>query len=165
MKTYFLKTTGKFSRAGSVVDRTEAGSEAGEWAKASLMDTAATKTQRLVEWNTESLLRLLQHVVASRGNKSSKPRGIRKLVPTKAPLGEVVEVISLPRFDPRASGRMINPEDVDLGPVVKQQLRSYISWVASMYNGKYWFVVQLFREKSVKVASFVNSLPFLSDFR
>ena len=137
MKTYFLRVSGAFSRAGSVIDKSEGATEV-DWAKASVLSPSASvsnQTRRLVEWNTESLLRLLQHVVASRGSsKQTKSAGAKKLLPTHAPLEEVVEVIALPQFNLKTACNRVDPETIDLGPAVKEQLYSYISWLASAYK-------------------------------
>ena len=137
MKTYFLRFSASFSRAGSIVDKTEAATQV-EWAKASIVSSlgnsnTANQTQRLVDWSTECLLRLLQQVVANRGSQSKRRNStVRKVLPSHAPLEEVVEVIALPRF--KTAVNTIDPETVDLGSEVKEQLHRYISWIASAYN-------------------------------
>ena len=127
----------KIENIGSVIDKSEGATEV-DWAKASVLSPSASvsnQTRRLVEWNTESLLRLLQHVVASRGSsKQTKSAGAKKLLPTHAPLEEVVEVIALPQFNLKTACNRVDPETIDLGPAVKEQLYSYISWVASAYK-------------------------------
>ena len=137
MKTYFLRFSASFSRTGSVVDKSEAATQV-DWAKASIVSAVgnnnkANQTQRLVDWSTECLLRLLQQVVANRGPQPKRRNSsVRKVLPSNAPLEEVVEVIALPRF--KTAVKTIDPETVDLGPEVKEQLHRYISWIASAYN-------------------------------
>ncbi|CAB9500129.1 Receptor-type guanylate cyclase gcy [Seminavis robusta] len=147
VKTFWLVASKAGSRAGSVFDR----SETFETPNAKDLGRAAIRgsihsgivsgwkdqTKRLVAWNTESLLRLLQKVAASRGGapKSNHTEGARKLMPTAAPLSEVVEIIPLPGFDSKqVCKKQVNPESIDLGPEVRRQLSSYVSWVASSYK-------------------------------
>ena len=55
-------------------------------------------------------------------------------VPGQTCLDEVKEIITLPEFDAHAAKLQQDPETMDLGERVTQQLRSYISTVSTMYR-------------------------------
>jgi hypothetical protein len=101
-----------------------------------------SKTQRLVEWNTDVLSRLLKDVVASRLSRESyRAEGVSNdsvhgLVKQEnaTVLDEVVEIISLPEFDVQGAGTRVDASNMDLSDPVKQQLRDYITIIASMYR-------------------------------
>lgn len=111
-----------------------------------------TKT-RLIDWNVEVLLSLVKRVVAGRkltqcntasfslheeesGEQvSSFEIGSREATGTErtTALAEVKEIITLPNFDPLAN-EQVNPDSIELDERVEQQLRAYITTVASMYR-------------------------------
>jgi hypothetical protein len=101
-----------------------------------------SKTQRLVEWNTDVLSRLLKDVVASRLSRESyRAEGLpedsdHRLVRHEngTVLDEVVEIISLPEFDIRGATARVDSSSMELSDKVKQQLRDYITIIASMYR-------------------------------
>ena len=145
MKTYWLTAN---VRAGSIVDRTEnEGSSTGEdWGEARCFGGTqlSDHTKRLVEWNVENLSPLLCQIVASRESSSFNRRDTRgsvtKLMPVvseggPSTLDEVAEIIALPGFNHKtAENGMASPDTVDLGPAVRGQLYSYVSWVAQSYK-------------------------------
>lgn len=96
------------------------------------------RTQRLIKWNTEVLLGLLREVVARRNTRfalgSDCPE--EAVVETKAKdlivLDEVKDVISFPRNDDKAACEKEEPLAIELDPEVAEQLREFISDVASM---------------------------------
>lgn len=88
------------------------------------------KEQRMVDWNTECLLRFLKEIEARRSSVCLVDAGsarLRKfeLQPLTSPLQEVQEIITLPKFD-LATKICKHADSVDLGSDVKDQLRSYI---------------------------------------
>lgn len=100
------------------------------------------KTQRLVEWNTDVLARLLKLVVARRltseairveGLPEDSVHGSMKNE-LKSVLDEVVEIIHLPEFDVRSARGKVDAEKIELGDSVLQQLRDYVTIIASMYR-------------------------------
>jgi 3'5'-cyclic nucleotide phosphodiesterase len=50
------------------------------------------------------------------------------------PLDEVQEIITLPEFDQSASRNRQDPDTVEISPVVMEQLKMYVTWIASMYR-------------------------------
>ena len=142
VKTFWLVGSKANSKAGSVADYSDhSGIGGNDWARHLIKGGAdgtslKDQTARLVAWNTESLLRLLQQVAASRGGppKKGSSKRVKKLMPKAAPLNEVAEIISLPAFSSKKTGKRISPEAIEFGPDVKQQLYSYVSWVASAYK-------------------------------
>ncbi|CAB9529947.1 Receptor-type guanylate cyclase gcy [Seminavis robusta] len=93
-------------------------------------------TRRLVEWNIESLSRLLRQIVAYRKTTSTTTKTLKKVVEEGGPstLDEVAEVIALPGFDQQTACKKVDPDTIVLGPDVMKQLYSYVSWVAQSYN-------------------------------
>jgi class 3 adenylate cyclase len=102
--------------------------------------TSRDKLERLVDWNVEILLRLLKMIVVRR-NLANKRRAQRNVVEDieapesteKSVLEEVTETITLPSFDPRAATH-VNPDSVRVSSRVVEQLRDYVSAIASMYR-------------------------------
>lgn len=101
-----------------------------------------SKTQRLVEWNTDVLSRLLKEVVASRlsresyrveGMPNDTVHGLAK-EESMTVLDEVVEIIHLPDFDVQGVNRRVDASNMELSDKVKQQLRDFITIIASMYR-------------------------------
>jgi class 3 adenylate cyclase len=88
---------------------------------------------RLIKWNVEQLLGLLKQIVARR----------LQILPTaacdmtldnigKSPIEEVQEIIALPEFN--NSEATVDAGDVVIPPVVVDQLKAYVTWVANMYR-------------------------------
>ena len=95
---------------------------------------------RLIDWNVETLLRLLKQVVAFRESTSS-PRRARvsykdssDLECRETPLEEVREIIALPEFDGKAAMKQKDLEKVEIPEDVVQQLHLLVSKIAAMYN-------------------------------
>ncbi|CAB9517946.1 Receptor-type guanylate cyclase gcy [Seminavis robusta] len=99
------------------------------------------KLQRIVEWNTELLLRLLKQVVARRnattfpGKGSGPARGIKRL-PGANVIDEMTEAVRLPRY--KASKAPVNANAIELPLEVEQQLEDYVATVASMYHANHF---------------------------
>mmetsp|Transcript_94 Transcript_94/g.267 ORF Transcript_94/g.267 Transcript_94/m.267 type:complete len:1155 (-) Transcript_94:417-3881(-) len=109
------------------------------WGDAEVTDN---KTDRLIDWQVDVFTRLLKQVVARRNvvKESSSLRNVAEEVllweakKGTTPLSEVKEIITLPEFDASASRVEEDPENIDLGDDVMQQLRSFISTLALMYR-------------------------------
>ena len=101
------------------------------------------KMERLVDWNTDVLARLLKQILA-------RHRALAKHPSTKASaatrdfvgqtvgsmvIDEVVEIIELPELHAAASRQHDLVDETELDPTVVSQLRSYIRTMASMYRG------------------------------
>ena len=94
------------------------------------------KIDRLVDWNTDNLLRLLQQIV-DRRQSSVHISDSNIDVSFKAnPFDEVTEIISLPQEKrlKSVSADILIP----VSPEVSRQLRDYVSRIASMYNDNYF---------------------------
>ena len=98
-------------------------------------------SQRLIDWNTDILKRLLKRVVAyrrdeqlagisSRGKVS--PDFTVKIEEGKTVRDEVVENIELPKY--RKDIVKTDPETIDLGEKVEHQLRDYVTTIESLYH-------------------------------
>jgi hypothetical protein len=105
------------------------------------------KTIRLVDWNVDILQRMLKSIVAHRqavhSCKHSDLEG--SLIETSSlshhgstkakdciPLNEVVEIVSLPRFDPMIAKKEADVNNVEISEKVVQQLREFVMNIAAM---------------------------------
>jgi hypothetical protein len=99
------------------------------------------KIVRLVDWNTEVLLKLMKKVVARRGRIVEEPykttdssiRGdpwVRTWSPSETILSEVKEIIALPA----CRNVKDNVDDIAICQEVQDQLRHYIGKIASHYK-------------------------------
>jgi hypothetical protein len=139
LQTYWLVTTKASNHTRSETASSEASGEHGEsLVTEAVFDTTAPlmdeKTDRLVQWNVEVLATLLKKVVARRQDMIHTQEVARDVTfskTTTTPLDEVQEIIRMPVFK-RCTGAEI--KDVGLGDAVLEQLREYVSAVASMYR-------------------------------
>ena len=101
------------------------------------------RTQRLVDWNVEMLLGLIQQIVArrdtpsmasSRRALSQSRRGSNVLDIQTTPLEEVKEIICLPDFNASMKKQQKNPDSVRIPPGVIKQLHLLVSEIARRYN-------------------------------
>lgn len=100
--------------------------------------TEAEKRQRLVEWNADLLIRLLQAIIArrqARGSKADNWNDIEQIEDSfrereALVMEEVVEVIEMPNF----SQARRPPGSVELSPVVIQQVKVYVENLSYMYR-------------------------------
>eukprot|EP00980_Cylindrotheca_fusiformis_P020483 scaffold7538_cov78-Cylindrotheca_fusiformis.AAC.1 len=98
-----------------------------------------SKTERLVEWNVETMSHLLQQIIASRGGNvvpkdPSLPQKEATIGKGKTVLEEFVPIIPLKRFDAAELSKRQKASSIDIGEEAKTQLRNYLSNVASMYR-------------------------------
>ncbi|CAB9524809.1 Receptor-type guanylate cyclase gcy [Seminavis robusta] len=97
------------------------------------------KTYRLIDWNVETLLRLVREMVAFRGTNAASLRrrsttaGLFEIKTSDTPLTEVREIIQLPEFKLRSKTNQ-NPDKVELPAVVVEQLHHLVSTIASKYH-------------------------------
>ena len=131
MQTYWLELS---SRGDSSSQMDTASSSGGSETRNGLMEDDApmtglfdAKTVRLIEWNSDVLLRLLKQIVAQR--KACPLRASEKAPPNESQfasgkglntLDEVKEIITLPKF--KEAKKKESPEDIALEPEVVQQL-------------------------------------------
>ena len=105
----------------------------------------AERTNRLISWNVETLLVLLKQVVAHRNarieagkhgtplTKSDTDATLRSGEVSDC-LGEVREIIALPEYDSTVASLEKDPEKVVLSSNVKDEMRAFVSCIASMYR-------------------------------
>jgi class 3 adenylate cyclase len=92
------------------------------------------KTDRLVKWNVEVLASLLKNIIARRKDILSTQESIRHMSFSKiatTPLDEVQEIIRMPVFKKCKNNES---KEEELSKVVMDQLREYVSAIASMYR-------------------------------
>eukprot|EP00980_Cylindrotheca_fusiformis_P024777 scaffold12447_cov95-Cylindrotheca_fusiformis.AAC.1 len=98
-----------------------------------------SKTERLVEWNVETMRHLLQQIIASRGGNvvpkdPTLPQKEATIGRGETVLEEFVPIIPLKRFDAAELSKRQKASSIDIGDKAKTQLRNYLSNVASMYQ-------------------------------
>ena len=89
------------------------------------------KIERLIDWNVDVLLRLLQQIIARRDVTEKEIDDAAQTEATK-PFDEVKEIIPLPEFKESRTHR--DPMDVKIPDAVADQLRDYVSNIAMLYN-------------------------------
>lgn len=102
-----------------------------------LAHSYAEHTERLVEWNTEQLLQLLQNLVSSRAGESLKSK--TRLLPatngqngsSRNPIEEVTELVKMPDYMARPVHQI---DCIDVGDQVKGQLKAFVAAIAATYN-------------------------------
>jgi class 3 adenylate cyclase len=105
-------------------------------------DTNEDKIERLIEWNTDILARLVKNITAR--HKIMKPVNKPKKVKTESISGsshggemvldEVKEIIEMPDFDARNYRNQENPDLIELDLEVVSQLRDYVVAIALQYH-------------------------------
>ena len=139
MQTYWLTTNNtKVRSPGSVISND--GGNLMDWTTEmdDMRDMAMnTKSDRLIEWNTEQLVRLLKEIEAR-----------RRLVGTSSdcwihpaagestghnPLDEWKEIIVLPK-DVVMNGSSIDDDNIEINPEVIGEVRDFVRTIAMMYN-------------------------------
>lgn len=98
------------------------------------------KFDRLVNWNTDLLMKFLQKVVAVRtASKRSKLQPkylLQQPFPSfsEKPLDDVTEVISMTDFCEKTADGEMDSESIQIGEAVCLQLRDYVERIAAMYR-------------------------------
>mmetsp|Transcript_42749 Transcript_42749/g.103157 ORF Transcript_42749/g.103157 Transcript_42749/m.103157 type:complete len:865 (+) Transcript_42749:140-2734(+) len=99
------------------------------------------KIMRLVGWNVEILKKSLQAIVAKRNATNTKrnydaqvAKREAELVKKKLLLGEVCEVISLPKFDAKAHKNQEPPNKIVIPDEVVKELRLFVSSLAASHR-------------------------------
>ncbi|CAB9515791.1 Receptor-type guanylate cyclase gcy [Seminavis robusta] len=143
MVTYWISVAGE--RAGSVTSRgsfddlhfgTARNSHTNFLKPFKALDA---RMNRLISWNCEMLLEIMQQVVARRTAKQAMTisQQNKVVLPEKEntnPIDQVKEIIQLPDFDAEAAERQQNPEDVEIPSQVVEELHLLVSEVARLYN-------------------------------
>jgi class 3 adenylate cyclase len=105
--------------------------------------TEDPKSERLIDWQVELLVRMLQQVVEFRAKMqkisgvrgSSEESKVEPITTESSVVEEVTESIMLPQIDPKTlSKARAQPVSVELSSVALEQLRDYVSNVSSLYR-------------------------------
>lgn len=102
------------------------------------------RIKRLVDWNVETLLRLIKKIAAHRNmHQEHDSHTAGEEFPDlavgeskKFPVEEVKEIIALPEFKraDSSSHLVCSPDEIEIPDVVVGQLCSFVSDIAKMYN-------------------------------
>jgi class 3 adenylate cyclase len=94
------------------------------------------KQSRLIDWQTDTLAKLLQQIIAQRDRKIASKfvaDPANSIEIGECVLDEVAEIIAPPKFEDRAK-YVVDARPLELSsPVVMSQLREYVAIVASKY--------------------------------
>mmetsp|Transcript_1865 Transcript_1865/g.4226 ORF Transcript_1865/g.4226 Transcript_1865/m.4226 type:complete len:839 (-) Transcript_1865:89-2605(-) len=99
--------------------------------------------QRLVDWNSDVMIRLLKQVVAKRtayGQETWDVEPVLEQEEGKLVLDEVAEVIDLPMFKYYRTSP--NPDSVVLPEAAEKQLRDYVAAVSNAYHDNPYHCLQ-----------------------
>jgi hypothetical protein len=92
------------------------------------------KQERLVDWQVQSLMRLLKQIAACRKSSWKREEFSRDLMSAETPLEDVQEVIQLPEYDINRIKRVKDIDSIKLNPAVERQLRDYVQGIAATYR-------------------------------
>jgi hypothetical protein len=144
MRTFWLKISSKTSSRTSNRSMEAYGSDSEDGDEEHIAAESQKQFDRLVDWNAEILLSILQRIVARRQDmvpaqdierrKQSKTAMDDMNVEGGYLLDEVKEVVNLPAFDPMLPGHTTEAAAVVLSRVVKSELRDYVAQIAAGYK-------------------------------
>jgi len=97
-----------------------------------------SKTNRLIEWNLDVLIRLIKLIVARRkasglpefGTDEDMEHRVLFSEEGATTIDEVAEIIALPTFNAEAATKQENPEQIQLPHAVIDQLYDYVANIA-----------------------------------
>ena len=150
LETYWLREHYNRQTESTTNDSSEGSNNSGGVIREETIPEAAAfteKTNRLIDWNVETLVRLLKQIVVRRKaiSQSRTPTLASAVVPNFAKihsfpehsnyLKEVKEIITFPEFDGTVDKFRVNVDDVKLPGSVMEQLRTYVSCIAGGYIG------------------------------
>jgi hypothetical protein len=99
------------------------------------------KIVRLVHWNVDVLQRLLKLIIAKRSAETNLKQPVDTICNFEKSIGknsivldEMVEVVTLPKFNAKAAKNQMDHNAIHIPPQVLNQLTEYIKTVASMYR-------------------------------
>jgi hypothetical protein len=104
---------------------------------------SSEKISRLIDWNVDTLLRLLKRVVAFRkaqGKSAFRSAGAAPFETNFGAAGltsvvnEVTEIINLPQVDAKGNLTESAVDSVTLPPEVVEQLYTFVASIAALYN-------------------------------
>ena len=136
LETYWLRATlARKDDATSVASASQIVHDEPEYVK--LGTGSEDKLERLISWNTESLLGLIRQILAHQKACVTSVNGYKTPINIsdqgRAPLNEVKEIIQLPEVDQRSSFT-VDPSEIQVAEQVEVELRDYVACVASMYR-------------------------------
>jgi hypothetical protein len=103
--------------------------------KSNLIDK---KTQRIFDWNSNVLARLLTQVIARWRACGISPNRLLAMFVAHAEgeivIDEVVEIIEVPQFADAAAHNQIDTNKIDLGPIIFGQWEDYITTLSTLYH-------------------------------
>ena len=100
--------------------------------------SSSKRDTRLIDWNVDVLQRLLKQVVARRRSDgvAARPSAFDLTLSCKdgqTVLDEVCEIITLPKYEAVAR-KQEDPDSIDLGNVVVEQLRDLVTNIGVLYH-------------------------------
>lgn len=140
MEAYWVNVSG--NKAGSVVSQESIEALKGKSTTLKYgkpMQGLNDRTSRLVNWNVEVLLEIIQQIAVHRilsppKKQHSKFMSASFTRGSTTPLEEVKEIIALPAFDSRAAKANIDASEIKIPGQVCKELHLYVSHIAAMYN-------------------------------
>ena len=96
----------------------------------------AVRRDRMVNWMTDLLGEYFKHILAKRVNTPSLNEtcsGDIDLTSDLIAINEVVEAIQLPQFDAESDIHVLDWQAVEIDETVHEQMRDFVSIIASMY--------------------------------
>jgi hypothetical protein len=113
--------------------------------------------QRLIDWNADVLLKLLEQIVAKREAAGKAGWDDEPELEAKETIfDEVVEVIDLPRFDGHTGKKSI-----DVAPQVAQQLKDFVAAIGSAYRRNAFHCLQHASHVTMAVTKLISRIEVL----
>lgn len=115
--------------------------------------------QRLIDWNAELLLKLLEQIVTKRQTAGKAGWDDEPELEAKETIfDEVVEVINLPGFD-----GYTGKKSIDVAPQVVQQLKEFVAAIGSAYRSNAFHCLQHASHVTMAVTKLISRIE-VSDF-
>eukprot|EP00339_Tiarina_fusa_P025260 CAMPEP_0117016014 /NCGR_PEP_ID=MMETSP0472-20121206/12683_1 /TAXON_ID=693140 ORGANISM="Tiarina fusus, Strain LIS" /NCGR_SAMPLE_ID=MMETSP0472 /ASSEMBLY_ACC=CAM_ASM_000603 /LENGTH=1517 /DNA_ID=CAMNT_0004719937 /DNA_START=135 /DNA_END=4688 /DNA_ORIENTATION=+ len=95
--------------------------------------------KHLIEWNVDLFKRMLRQILAHRLAEGIETKESMLSLATTIKEGsmvrdEISRIIDFPVFDKKAAKLKVDPDTIELSKAVQDQLRDYVSFIASMYR-------------------------------
>jgi Adenylate and Guanylate cyclase catalytic domain len=143
LQTFFLSSTSAASATSEpTLDQTTSGEAATRAVPTQAEPSRNETTERLIQWHVDALLKYIPSIIArahrlSKGIPGTDDEAMGPGESTLVALDEVKEIVHLSEFVyARQSKCMKYNANVGVPQNVQEQLRGYITAIASMYNGK-----------------------------